>query len=82
MQKEKNKFHDMLDDKKLVPNTINGNNLVSQVSNTSYTHECHHKYQEKKNNKTSEENKLICEQYYLSWRVFFFFFFEKYLDVF
>ena len=48
MQKEKHKFHDMLDDKKLVPNTINGNNLVSQVSNTSYTHECPHKYQEKK----------------------------------
>ena len=39
----------MLDDKKLVPNTINGNYLVSQVSNTSYTHECPHKYQEKKN---------------------------------
>lgn len=47
----------MLDDKKLVPNTINGNNLVSQVSDTSYTHECPHKYQKK--NKTSDENAYL-----------------------
>ena len=49
----------MLDDKKLVPNTINGNNLVSQVSDTSYTHECPHKYQKKIKHLTRMPTQLI-----------------------